>query len=171
MSTRVLAAGWTTSSSFMIVAPSLEMVVLPEREKREQQQYSRRESQPRVQPCSMQERKGGKRSGRFKSGEKCQFRSYLVVQNKKLNISLLLILLALRYLKCHITQHLFRARSWVRRCMSTWLVCQASVYESCPEQKLSDTALWAWRSKEIRNRVTFRFYLGLSHTCIWVVEL
>ena len=88
MSTRVLAAGWTTSSSFMIVAPSLEMVVLPEREKREQQQYSRRESQPRVQPCSMQERKGGKRSGRFKSGEECQFRSYLVVQNKKLNISL-----------------------------------------------------------------------------------
>jgi len=37
MSTRVLAAGWTTSSSFMIVAPSLEMVVLPERETREQQ--------------------------------------------------------------------------------------------------------------------------------------
>ena len=33
MSTRVLAAGWTTSSSFMIVAPSLEMVVLPERER------------------------------------------------------------------------------------------------------------------------------------------
>lgn len=29
MSTRVLAAGWTMSNSFMIVAPSLEMVVLP----------------------------------------------------------------------------------------------------------------------------------------------
>lgn len=29
ISTKVLAAGCTTSSSFMIVAPSLEMVVLP----------------------------------------------------------------------------------------------------------------------------------------------
>ena len=29
MSTKVLAAGCTTSKSFMIVAPSLEMVVLP----------------------------------------------------------------------------------------------------------------------------------------------
>lgn len=29
MSTRILAAGWTMSRSFMMVAPSLEMVVLP----------------------------------------------------------------------------------------------------------------------------------------------
>jgi hypothetical protein len=29
MSTKVLAAGCTTSNSFMMVAPSLEMVVLP----------------------------------------------------------------------------------------------------------------------------------------------
>ena len=35
MSTKVLAAGWTTSNNFIMVAPSLEMVVLPEREESE----------------------------------------------------------------------------------------------------------------------------------------
>lgn len=33
MSTRVLAAGWTTSSSFRMVAPSLEIVALPRKQK------------------------------------------------------------------------------------------------------------------------------------------